>query len=189
MRFIRFLMPALCAVTMVAGCADRSEPPTDGSRVVAADRPLDAAGLDGDAAAARTAALLELALAQVKAPELRRCVLDFHGDGAPADSFLPPAHGGWLIVTAAAAADSAAFAQRHAAAPASNPEPDDGWQDRIIYRTLLRRADPADGAAACLTCVFDVTGERVVYRHAYALDTCQGAMAGERSLVTVMPVR
>lgn len=186
MRFV-WLAMSLCAVTVLAGCADRDEPATDPSRVVAADRPLDTAGLDGDAAAARTAALLELALMQVTAPDLRRCILDFQGNGSPTDGFLPPRHGGWLIVATAVAADSAAFARRHAVAPASNPEPDDGWQDRIVYRALLRRADPADGAVACLSCVFDVTGERVVYTHAYALDTCQGAMAGERSLVTVMP--
>lgn len=186
MRFA-WLAMSLCAVTVLAGCADRHEPATDPNQVVAADRPLDAARLDGDAAAARTAALLELALVQVRAPDLRRCILDFRGDGASADGFLPPSHGGWLIVVAAVAADSAAFARRHAAAPASNPEPDDGWQDRIVYRAVLRRADVADGAVACLSCVFDVSGERVVYTYAYALDTCQGAMAGERSLVTVMP--
>ncbi len=183
------LVSALVAVAMVAGCADRDVPPADGSRVVAADRPLDSPGLGGDARAARTAALLELALAQVKAPELRRCILDFHGGDAPADDFRPPVHGGWLVVASAVADDSAVFAQRHAAAPEANPKPDDGWQDRVTYRALLRRADSADGSTACLSCVFDVTGERVVYRHAYALDTCQGPMAGDRSLVAVVPLR
>lgn len=189
MRFARHLMPALCAAGLLVGCTAGDQPPSGQIQVVAADRPLDAAGLDGDARAARVAALLELALVQVRAADLRRCILDFHGDAAPADGFLPPDHGGWLVVASAVAADSATFAQRHAAAPGANPLPDDGWQDRVTYRGLLRRADPADGAVACLSCVFDVTGEQVVYRAAYALDTCQGAMAGERSLVTVLPVR
>jgi hypothetical protein len=102
--------------------------------------------------------------------------------------FLPPAHGGWLIVASALPADGDAFARRHAAAPDLNPDPDDGWQDRITYRALLRRSDPVDGSVACLSCVFDFAAGQVVYRHAYALDTCQGAVPGERALVAVVPM-
>ncbi len=48
--------------------------------------------------------------------------------------------------------------------------------------------DRADGAVACLSCVFDYEGAELAYRHAYALDTCRRAIPPERDLATVMPL-
>ena len=167
----------------LAACASEPETPPPATPAVALDRPLDAAAT-GDRVSVRTAALLEAALVQVAAADLRGCMVDFAG-GTPA-RFNPPAHGGWLIVASALPADGATFAARHEAAPELNPKPSDGWQDRITYRALLRSTDPTDGSVACLSCVFDYDAGRLSYRNAYALDTCQRGGPGERSLAAVL---
>ena len=166
----------------LAACSSEPEPlpPTP---AVPLDRPLDAAAT-GDRVSVRTAALLEAALVQVGAVELRRCMADFTGDAPP--RFALPAHGGWLIVASALPADGAAFTARNEAAPELNPKPSDDWQDRVTYRALLRSANPSDDSVACLSCVFDYEGGRLTYRHAYALDTCQRGAPGERSLAAVV---
>ena len=74
------------------------------------------------------------------------------------------------------------------AACSHDPEPDDGWQDRITYRTLLRSSDPADGSVACLSCIFDYSRGAVVYQHAYGLDTCPSTVPGERELPVKLSV-
>lgn len=176
----RKLLP-IAALALVA-CSSEPEPPP-GTPAVPLDRPLDAAAT-GDRVSVRTAALIEAALAQVDAGALRRCLADFTGD-APA-RFAPPAHGGWLVAAAALPADGPAFAARHEAAPELNPQPSDGWQDRVTWRALLRAKDPTDGSVACLSCVFDYEAGRLTYRNAYALDTCQRGAPGERTLATVV---
>jgi len=187
MRFVHTKVAQAVTVVCLAACADDPQPVDMPKRAVAADRPLDAAGLAAEAKETRTAALIEAALLEVKAADLQRCLADFRGDGA--SPLQPPAHAGWLIVAAAVPIDGGEFKLRHAVAPELNPAPEDGWQDRITYRALLRSTRPDDGTVACLSCVFDFSAGHVVYRHAYALDTCHGAMPGERALVTVVPVR
>ena len=140
----------------------------------------------GNELSARTAALIEAALVEVKAADLRRCLAEFLGD--PPARFQLPAHGGWLVIASALPAAGPVFAARNEAAPDLNPEPDDDWQDRITYRALLRSANPVDASAICLSCVFDYGAGKVTYRHAYALETCQRAAPGERGLVAVMPL-
>ena len=167
----------------LAACSSEPEMPLPATPAAPLDRPLDAAAT-GDRVSVRTAALLEAALVQVAAADLRRCMIDFAG-GLPA-RFNPPAHGGWLIVASALPDDGATFAARHEAAPERNTKPSDGWQDRITYRALLRSTDPTDGAVACLSCVFDYEAGRLSYRNAYALDTCQRGAPGERTLATVV---
>lgn len=186
MRLVHITTLQAVMVVFLAACAADPRPSDTPKRAVAADRPLDAAGLAAEARATRTAALIEAALVQVKAADLQRCLTDFRGGSA--GQLQPPAQAGWLLVAAALPADGSEFKLRHAAAPELNPEPEDGWQDRITYRALLRSLQPDDGTVACLSCVFDFAAGRVVYRHAYALDTCHGAMPGERALVTVVPV-
>jgi hypothetical protein len=156
---------------------------------VASDRPLDSAQLAPGSIAARTAALIEAALLQVTAADLRRCLVAFEGEGSLQSRWAGVRPEGWLIVASALPADGPAFALRHEVAPELNPAPDDGWQDRITYRTLLRSPDSADGAVACLSCVFDYDNRSVAYRQAYALDTCAGSVPGERELATMLPVR
>jgi len=187
MRFVHATVLQVVIAVFLTGCAEDSPPVNTPSRAVAADRPLDAAGMAAETRETRTAALIEAALVQVKAADLQHCLADFRGGGASA--LQPPAHAGWLIVAAALPAAGSEFKLRHAAAPELNPEPEDGWQDRITYRALLRSPRLDDGTVACLSCVFDFTAGQVVYRHAYALDTCHGAMPGERALATVVPVR
>jgi hypothetical protein len=174
---------AWVSLLALAACSGEPEPAPPVSPAVPLDRPLDAAA-GGERVSVRAAALIEAALAQVGAADLRRCMADFAG-GAPT-RFLPPAHGGWLIVASALPADGAAFAARNEAAPELNPARTDGWQDRVTYRALLRSANPTDGAVACLSCVFDYDAARLTYRHAYALDTCQRGSPGERTLATVL---
>jgi hypothetical protein len=167
----------------LAACSGEPEPAPPVSPAVPLDRPLDAAA-GGERVSVRTAALIEAALVQVGAADLRRCLTDFAGDTPP--RFAPPAHGGWLIIASALPADGAAFATRNEAAPELNPTPADGWQDRVTYRALLRSVSPTDGSVACLSCVFDYDAARLIYRHAYALDTCQRGSPGERTLATVL---
>jgi hypothetical protein len=167
-------------LAFLAACASGSEPPATGTAALPPDRPLG--GMHRDAAAERSAALVEAALASVSAADLRRCVGDSRrGAGA---RLAPPAGGGWLIVASAIPADGEAFRRRHEAAPALNPEPADGWHDRVTYRGLSR--GPDGEAAACLSCVFDYEEAVLVYRHAYALDTCRRAVPPERDLATVV---
>ena len=110
------------------------------------------------------------------------CGVAWPTSGAVVPARFNPQPAGWLIVAAALPATGSEFELRHAAAPELNPDPEDGWQDRITYRALLRSQRPDDGTVACLSCVFDFTAGRVVYRHAYALDTCHWRDAGEREL-------
>ena len=178
------LRPAAASILVaLAACTGEAEPPPI-AVATPPDRPLD--GALGDPMAVRTAALIEAALAQVRPQDLRRCVDEFL-QSAPS-RFQPPAHGGWLIVASTLSAEGDTFARRHAASPEFNPEPEDGWQDRITYRALLRPVDRADASVACLSCVFDYEGAELSYRHAYALDTCRRAIPPERDLATVMPL-
>ena len=178
-----YVSMALILVTLAA-CTREPEPPPATIAATPPDRPLD--GALGDSVAVRTAVLIEAAVAQVRPPDLRRCVDEFR-QSAP-NRFQAPAHGGWLIVASALPADGEAFTRRNVAAPELNPEPEDGWQDRITYRALLHGVDRAEGAVACLSCVFDYEGAELAYRHAYALDTCRRAIPPERDLATVMPL-
>jgi hypothetical protein len=168
---------------VLAACAAEREPPPI-TTAVAPDRPLD--GADGDPVAVRTAVLIEAALAQVRPQDLRRCLDEFSA-GSPGP-FRPPALATWLIVASALPVDGATFQRRRAAAPELNPEPDDGWQDRVVYRVLLRPPDRADSAVACLSCVFDHEDGQLAYRRAHALDTCRRAVPPERDLATVVPL-
>jgi hypothetical protein len=179
MARLHFLLPSL----LLAACSADPEPPA-ATTAAPLDRPLD--GALADPVATRTAALIEAALAQVRSAELVQCITEFQQSGA--GRLQPPASGGWLIVASALPADGDAFARRNSAAPELNPEPDDGWQDRIVYRALLRSPDPADSFVACLSCVFDYEGAQIAYRHAYALDTCRRAVPPERDLATVVPL-
>ena len=169
-------------LVMLAACSREPGPPP--AATASPDRPLD--GALADPIAVRTAALIEAALAQLRPGDLHRCVDEFQQSAGA--TFRPPTHGGWLIVASALPGDGEAFARRNAAAPELNPEPEDGWQDRVTYRALLRPANSADGAVACLSCVFDYEGARLTYRHAYALDTCRRAIPPERDLATVIPI-
>ena len=173
---------ALVLLALV-GCTAEPEPPPI-TAATPADRPLD--GAAGDPVALRTAALLEAALAQVRPADLRRCLADFAAE-APGQ-FEPPAHGTWLIVAQSLPVDGAAFRRRHAAAPELNPEPEDGWADRVVFRALLRAADPTSGAVACLSCVFDYEAAALTYQRAYGLDACRRAVPPERDLATVLPL-
>jgi hypothetical protein len=167
-------------LALLAACSAEVEPIATGTAALPADRPLG--GVDHDAMAERSAALVEAALASTPAADLRRCVADFRrGAGV---RLAPPANGGWLIVASALPADGEAIRRRHEAAPELNPEPADGWQDRVTYRGLVR--GPDGEAAACLSCVFDYEAAVLVYRHAYALDTCRRAVPPERDLATVV---
>ncbi|MFO1048409.1 MAG: hypothetical protein U1E52_10985 [Geminicoccaceae bacterium] len=148
---------------------------------VAPERPLD--GPLAGPMAVRTAVLIEAALAQVRPADLRRCIGEFGTSG-----FQLPAHGQWLIVASALPVGGAGYARRLAAAPELVAEPDDDWLDRITYRTLMRAADPQDGAVACLSCVFDYVGGRVAFQTAYGLDTCRRAVPPERDLAIVVPL-
>ena len=168
---------------VLAACAGEPEPPPV-TAAIAPDRPLD--GADGDPVAVRTAVLIEAALAQVRPEDLRRCLVEFSA-GSPGQ-FQPPAHATWLIVASALPVDGATFQRRQAAAPELNPEPDDDWQDRVVYRALLRPADRSASAVACLSCVFDHEDGKLAYRRAYALDTCRRAVPPERDLATVIPL-
>jgi hypothetical protein len=172
----------LSLLSLLAGCAAEPEPPP-ATAAIAADRPLD--GVAGDAAAIRTAALLEAALAQLPVDDLRRCVAEVAG---VASGLAPPAHGSWLIVASALAADGPAFARRRDAAPELHPEPDDGWQDRVVFRTLLRPADRSVPGAACLSCIFEREDDRLSFRHGYALPRCDRAVPPERDLAVVIPL-
>ena len=174
--------PFAIAMLALAACSSEPEPPPI-TPAVPLDRPLDAAAT-GHRVSVRTAALIESALVQVGAADLRRCLAEFTGDAPP--RFAPPTHGGWLIVASALPADGPAFAARHEAAPELNPEPGDGWQDRVTYRALLRATNPTDGAVACLSCVFDYDAGRLSYRNAYALDTRERGGPAERSLAAVV---
>ena len=173
------LLPLL-VVALLGAC---SRPPDPRPATIAAppDRPLD--GYLANATAVRTAMLIEVALAQVRPADLRRCLDEFAGSSAP--GFRPPAHGGWLVVASAQAVDDPAHVLRQDAAPELSPRSDGGWHDRIVYRALLRSAD---ASVACLSCVFDYAQGRVGYRHAYALDTCRRAVPPERDLATVVPL-
>ena len=172
----------LATLTLVMACAADPDPPPVATAAASPDRPLDS--YLGDRTAVRAAALTEVALAQVRPGDLGHCLDEFGREGAA--QFRPPAHGGWLIVTSALPADGAAFARRQEVAPELHPDLDDGWLDRIVYRALLRTADARD--VACLSCVFDYEGGRVIYRHAYALDTCRRAVPPERDLAIAMPL-
>lgn len=179
---------ALLAVVMgLAACSSDPEPPSGSVRAVAADRPLDAGPLAAESIPARTAALIEAALLQVAAADLRRCVVEFHGEGGHPAATAPLRRRSWLIVAAAQPVDGPVFELRHEVAPELNQVPDDDWQDRIVFRTLLRDADSPAGPPACLSCVFDYERGRVAYRHAYALDTCTATVPGERELAIVLP--
>ncbi len=178
--FFRFGTLALLAL---AGCAKEPPPPPAVSVAVAPDRPLDGAR---GAAAMRTAALIEAALAQVEPRDLRRCLADFE-TGAPG-RFRPPAHATWLIVASALPVEGDFFRRRHQVAPEMNPVPGDGWQDRLVYRSLLRSTDDVAGSVACLSCEFDYEGAALVYRRAYALDACRRAIPPEQDLATVVPL-
>ena len=176
---------AVClSLTMLAACSSEPERRPPSALPIPLDRPLD--GTSRDISAARTAALIEAALVEVKAADLRRCLVEFLGD--PPARFRSPAHSGWLVVASALPAEGPVFAARHEAAPGLNARPDHDWQDRITYRALLRSANPVDASVACLSCVFDYDAGRVTYRHAYALETCQHAGPGERALVAVLPL-
>lgn len=165
---------------LLAACASEPPPPSP-TVAVAPDRPLD--GPLAGPVAVRTAMLVEAALSQVRAADLRRCVDEFGSSG-----FRLPTHGRWLIVASALPVDGAGYARRLAAAPELTAKPDDDWLDRITYRTLLRAADPQDGSVACLSCVFDYVGGRVAFQSAYGLDTCRRAVPPERDLATVLPL-
>ena len=102
----------------LAACAADPEPPAAATTAVPLDRPLDAAL--GDPAAVRTAALIEVALAQVRPDDLRRCLDEFQQ--GPDGRFAPPAHGSWLIVASALPEDGDVFARRNEAAPEPEPE-------------------------------------------------------------------
>ncbi len=183
---IRIVLVAI--LPAFAACSHDREPPAALVPAVAADRPLDDASNVAESLAARTAALVESALVQVRSADLERCLADFQGG---AGVTLRPAHTyqrAWLIVAASMPADGPVFALRREVAPELNPEPDDGWQDRITYRTLLRSPDPGDGSVACLSCVFDYSRGAVVYRHAYGLDTCPATVPGERELAVKLSV-
>jgi hypothetical protein len=181
------MRPAIAAllVLTLATCASEPEPTPVATVAVPPDRPLDDPWTESSAV--RTAALIEAALAQVGAKDLRRCLDEFQQGGPP--RFRPPTHAGWLIVASALPADGKQFTRRNEAAPDLNPAPADGWQDRVTYRGLLRHADPVDGTLACLSCVFDYEGTTIAYRHAYALDTCRRAVPPERDLAVVVPLR
>ena len=183
---IRGIMAAI--LTALAACSHDPEPPAANAPAVAADRPLDDPSNTAESLAARTAALVESALVQVRSADLERCLADFQGG---ADGTHRPAHTyqrAWLVVAASLPADGPVFALRREVAPELNPEPEDGWQDRITYRTLLRSPDPADGSVACLSCVFDYSRGAVVYQHAYGLDTCPSTVPGERELAVKLSV-
>ena len=140
-RTIRRMQPRkLIWVAGLALAACSSEPePLPATPAVPLDRPLDAAATS-DRVSVRTAALLEAALVQVGAVELRRCMADFAGDAQP--RFAPPAHGGWLIVASALPADGAAFTARNEAAPELNPKPSDDWQDRVHLSGAAALGEP-----------------------------------------------
>ena len=179
--------PLVIALALAA-CSSDPDPSASGAPAVAVDRPLDSAHLAAESMAARTAALVEAALVQVTAADLRRCLADFQGEGGAEGGAAPKQQRAWLIVAAAQPADGPVFSLRHEVAPELNPTPDDDWQDRITYRTLLRSTDPADGSVACLSCVFDYERGAIAYRHAYALDTCPSTVPGERELATTRPI-
>ena len=169
-----------CALLgLLAACAPDTPAPSP-TAAVAPERPLDGPLLGP--AAVRTAVLIEAALAQVRPTDLRRCVDEFGSSG-----FRLPAHGRWLIVASALPVGGAGYARRIAAAPELVAEPDDDWLDRITYRTLLHASAAQDRSVACLSCVFDYAAGRVVYRHAYGLDTCRRAVPPERDFAIVVP--
>jgi hypothetical protein len=178
----------LMTALTLAACNSDPEVPAGGAAAVAVDRPLDGTQLAAESKAARTAALVEAALAQVTAADLRRCLSDYLGETIVADARVPVRQHAWLIVAAAQPASGAVFALRREVAPELNPMPADDWQDRVTYRTLLRSPNPADGSVACLSCVFDYESGTIAYRHAYALDTCPSTVPGERELATKAPV-
>ena len=178
-----YLLRVMPLLLTLIGCAADPEPPPI-TAATPPDRPLDGAG--GDPVALRTGALLEAALAQVEPADLRRCLAEFAA--AAPGRFAPPAHGTWLIVAQSMPADGTAFRRRHAAAPELNPEPDDGWADRVVFRALLRAAEPTSGAVACLSCVFDYEAAALTYQRAYGLDACRRAVPPERDLATVVPL-
>ena len=175
-------LSAMLLVALLAGCAADPEPPPP-TAAAPADRPLD--GPVRTPQELRTAALLEIAVAQVQPADLRRCLGEF---GSAASGLAPPAHRTWLVVASALPADGDAFARRQAAAPELHPDPDDGWLDRIVYRALLRAADPSDPTTACLSCVFDYEGGAVVFRRALGMDRCERAVPPERDVATVVPL-
>lgn len=180
---------ALIAVVLApVACSSDPELASGDAQAIAADRPLDSAHMAAQSMAARTASLLEAALVQVTAADLRRCLAGFQSKGDAAVGLAPTRPRTWLIVAAAQPVDGPVFALRHEVAPELNPTPGDDWQDRITYRTLLRSPDPAEGSVACLSCVFDYESGAIAYRHAYALDTCHSTVPGERELATVVPI-
>ena len=84
--------------------------------------------------------LIEIALAQVRSADLRRCLDEFTGSNSP--GFRPPTHGGWLVVASAQAADDPAHELRRDAAHArAHAVPLERQPDRaIVGQARMRRA-------------------------------------------------
>ena len=170
-------------VRLRAGRLSSEPEPARRSPAVPLDRPLDAAAT-GDRVSVRTAALLEAALAQVGAAELRRCMADFAGDAPPRFR----ATGAWRLADRGLRPAGRRRRVRRPQRGGTRAQP--AACRRLagsghLPGAAALGATRADGAVACLSCVVRLRRRPATYRHAYALDTCQRGAPGERTLATV----
>ena len=136
-------------------CAADPEPPPVATAAAPPDRPLDS--YLGDPTAVRAAVLIEVALAQVRPGDLGHCLDEFGRQGAEqvsaarawrlADRGLGPA-GRWRCLRPPPGG-------RH---PSSTRSPTTAGRTGSSIARCCASTMRADGAVACLSCVFDYEG-------------------------------